>query len=412
MRSVEQHRAEVLELVRPLEPIELDLMRAHGGVLAEPVVSRVSLPQVDNSAMDGYAVRLADVSNATEEEPVHLPVVADIAAGDSATHALRDGLCARIMTGAPMPAHAQAVVPVEWTDGGLARVEIRRSPPAGNAVRRSGEDIESGTTVLRRGARLGAAELGVLAAVGRDSAPVHPRPRVVVMGTGAELVEPPHPIGPGQIWDSNSYALTAAAIDAGCIGYRYGFVGDDPATFLDTLDEVLVQADLVITTGGVSMGAYDIVKEVLSQQGTVTFDRVAMQPGMPQGFGTIGESGVPILTLPGNPVSAYVSFQLFVLPVLRRMQGLSPEPPPAVRAQLATPVTSPPGRRSYLRAVLEYRGDATQDVPAYTVEVVSRQGSHQLSALAETNALVVVPEQITELPAGSIVETITLPGRH
>ncbi|MDS1270349.1 molybdopterin molybdotransferase MoeA [Lipingzhangella sp. LS1_29] len=411
MRTVEQHLAEVLDLVRPLEPIELDLLRAQGGVLAEPVVSQVSLPQVDNSAMDGYAVRVADVAAATEDDPVHLPVIADIAAGDTATHALRDGLCARIMTGAPLPAHAQAVVPVEWTDGGQARVAIRRPAPTGNAIRRSGEDIEAGTTVLRRGMRVGAAEIGVLAAVGRDTALVHPRPRVVVLGTGAELVDPPNPLRPGQIWDSNSYALTAAVTEAGCVGYRYGFVGDDPRSFMDTLEDVLLQADLVVTTGGVSMGAYDIVKEVLSQYGTVTFDRVAMQPGMPQGLGTISESKVPILTLPGNPVSAYVSFYLFVLPALRRMQGLSPEPPTTVRAHLASPVTSPQGRRSYLRAVLEYRGDTAQK-SAYTVEAVSRQGSHQLSALAETNALVVVPEQITELPAGSLVETIALPGRE
>lgn len=409
MKTVEQHIADILELVRPLEPIELDLVQAHGAVLAESIASPVSLPQFDNSAMDGYAVRASDVAGATADEPVRLPVVADIAAGDTGAHGIRSGLCTRIMTGAPMPAGADAVVPVEWTDGEVARVEIRREVRRGNAVRRAGEDVEKGTEVLRRGTRLGAGEIGVLAAVGRGAALVHPRPRVVVLATGEELVEPGRPIGPGQIWDSNSYTLVAAAVDVGCLGYRYGFVGDEAAAVLDTIGDVLVQADLVVTTGGVSMGAYDTVKEVLSRLGTVHFEKVAMQPGMPQGFGTVGDPPVPILTLPGNPVSAYVSFHMFALPALRRMQGLPPEPLPSVRARLLKPVTSPEGRRSYLRAVLEYDGRASTGGPAYSVEPASRQGSHQLSALAEANSLVVVPEQVTELSAGTVVEVVKLP---
>lgn len=408
MKSVEQHTADLLELVAPPEPIELDLLRAHGTVLARPVASSVSLPRFDNSAMDGYAVVAGDVQAASERHPVALPVVADIPAGDASAVAVRSGYCARIMTGAPMPAGATAVVPVEWTDGGVANVRINRPVAPGNAVRRSGEDVEEGTTVLRSGARLGAGELGVLAAIGRRTVPVYPRPRVVVLSTGEELVEPGRPIGPGQIWESNSFMLTAAAKDAGCDAYRYGFVGDDPASVLDTLDDVLVQADIVLTTGGVSMGAYDVVKEVLSQQGTVEFTKVAMQPGMPQGFGTIGADKKPILTLPGNPVSAFVSFQMFAQPVLRKLRGLDPEPLPTVHARLGAPVVnSPRGRRSYLRAVLEYAGPG-QEV-SYTVFPAVRQGSHQLSALAETNALVVVPEAVTGMAEGDLVEVVRLP---
>lgn len=410
MKTVEQHTADVLDLAKVLEPIESDLLQAHGSVLAEPVTSSVSLPRFDNSAMDGYAVRVADVASATEEEPVVLPVVADIAAGDPSAYALREGLCARIMTGAPMPAHAQAVVPVEWTDGGVARVAIHRPVRHAEAVRRAGEDIEAGSVILRAGVRIGAPEVGLLAAVGRRSVLVHPRPRVVVLATGEELAEPGEPVGPGQIWDSNSYTITAAAIDAGCAGFRHGFVGDDSAVVMQTIEDILLQGDLVVTTGGVSMGAYDIVKEVLSRLGTVSFEKVAMQPGMPQGLGTVGERGVPILTLPGNPVSAYVSFQLFALPALRRMQGLPPGPPPPVRARLGEPVTSPPGRRSYLRAVLEYDAAEADGPTPYTVTTVSRQGSHQLSALAQANALAVIPEDVTGLPAGATVEAIGLPG--
>ncbi|MDA0564393.1 molybdopterin molybdotransferase MoeA [Streptomonospora sp. S1-112] len=407
MKTVEQHISDVLDLVRPLDPIELDLLRAHGGVLAEPVASPVSLPAFDNSSMDGYAVAAADVAQATAQAPVRLPVVADIPAGDPSATAVRRGHCARIMTGAPLPRGADAVVPVEWTDGGQAEVAITRPVRPGNAVRRVGEDVEKGTTVLHRGARVGGAELAVLAAVGRRAVRVHPRPRVVVLSTGAELVEPGEPIGPGQIWESNSYMLTAAALDAGCAAYRHGFVGDDPATVLRTIEDVLVQADIVLTTGGVSMGAYDVVKEVLSGLGTVRFEQVAVQPGKPQGLGTVGDPATPILTLPGNPVSSFVSFYLFVLPALRRLRGLPPDPLPSVHARLTAPVRhSPPGRRSYLRAVLDHDRAGGS---GYTAAPVSRQGSHQLSALAEVNALVVVPEHTTELPEGSVVEVLQLP---
>lgn len=406
MKSVEQHVQDVLDIVPAPEPTELDLFQAHGTVLAEPVTSPVSLPGFDNASMDGYAVHAADLASACEEVPVRLPVVADIPAGDPTSVAIRSGLCARIMTGAPLPVGADAVVPVEWTDGHTVRVTIDRPVRAGNAIRRAGDDVHEGVTVLKPGARIGAGEMGVLAAVGRRSVPVYPRPRVVVLSTGEELVEPGRPLGPGQIWESNSFMIAAAARDVGCEVYRHGFVGDDPATVLDTLEGLLVRADLVVTTGGVSMGAHDVVKAVLSRQG-VEFTQVAMQPGKPQGFGTIGPDKTPVLTLPGNPVSAFVSFQVFVRPALRTLQGLSAGPLPSVRAKLTAPVTSPPGRRSYMRGVLEgpeHDGEAER-----TVSPVTRQGSHQLSALADADALVVVPEDVTELPAGTTVETLLLP---
>ncbi|GLU46947.1 molybdotransferase-like divisome protein Glp [Nocardiopsis ansamitocini] len=409
MKSVEQHVSDIVKLVAAPEPIELDLLRAHGSVLAETVFATVSLPQFDNSSMDGYAVRAQDVADASPQKPVRLTVVADIPAGDPGATAIPPGRAARIMTGAPMPVGADTVVPVEWTDGGVANVAIHQAPRRGNAIRRAGSDVEAGTAVLTAGARIGSAEMAVLSAVGRRSALVYPRPRVVVLSTGEELVEPGRPLGPGQIWESNSFMLTAAAIEAGCAGYRQGFIGDEPAAVLDTLDDVLSQADIIVTTGGVSMGAYDVVKEVLARLGTVRFEKVAVQPGMPQGFGTVGDSNTPIITLPGNPVSAYVSFHLFVLPALHKMRGLPEEPLPSVSARLLEPVTSPEGRRSYLRAVLDY--DEPGAATAYTAAPASRQSSHQLSALAETNALVVVPESVTRLPEGSVVEVIKLPSR-
>ncbi|PSK98400.1 molybdopterin molybdochelatase [Murinocardiopsis flavida] len=403
MKSVEQHTTDLLDLVEPLEPIRIELLRAQGGVLAEDVTAPVSLPQFDNSAMDGYALVAADIAGAGADTPVRLPVVADIAAGDPGTHAIRTGMCARIMTGAPMPAGADAVVPVEWTDGGVAEVLISRPAKAGNAVRPAGGDVEKGAGVLRSGAHIGPAEIAVLAAVGHPDALVHPRPRVAVLSTGEELVEPGTPIGPGQIWESNGYMLTAAAIDAGCAAFRHGFTGDDPSTVLATLGDVLPHADIVVTTGGVSMGAYDVVKEALTQLGTVRFEQVAVQPGKPQGAGTV--HGTPIVTLPGNPVSSFVSFHLFVRPMLAKLSGRAPEGLPALRAPLAAPVRdSPQGRRSYLRAQLEYAADG-----GLAVRPVARQGSHQLAALASADALIVVDEAATELPAGRVVDVLRLP---
>ncbi|MEV1242727.1 gephyrin-like molybdotransferase Glp [Nonomuraea sp. NPDC050022] len=391
MKSVDAHLAEILATVRPLAPLELDLEQALGATLAEEVSSPVPLPPFDNSAMDGYAVRAQDVADV----PVTLPVIDDVAAGSSELRAVGPGHAVRIMTGAPVPAGADAVVPVEWTDGGTVSVTIDRAPTVGNAIRRAGEDVQAGEVVLKPGTVIGPAQLGIIAGVGRRRVMVRPRPRVVVLSTGAELVEPGMPLGPGQIWDSNSVTLTAAVRESGAEGFRATTVGDDPAAFLDQLDAQLIRADAIVTSGGVSMGAYEPVKEALTPLGTVNFEKVAMQPGMPQGFGVVGEDQVPIFALPGNPVSSFVSFLLFVRPALQKMRGLPVEPPETVSARVTGPLRSPSGRRSYLRGVLSSDG---------TVSPVRGQGSHQLAALASANALIVVPEDVTEVPAGAVVE--------
>lgn len=403
---VEAHLAEVLDVVKPLTELELTLLDSHGCVLAEDVQSPLPLPSFDNSGMDGYAVRTADTAGASADQPVVLHVVGDVAAGSSGAYTVQPGLCVRIMTGAPVPVGADAVVPVEWTDGGVATVSIRRPPTDGLNIRRRGEDVAEGERVLTAGTHIGAPQLGLLAAVGRERVRARPRPRVVILSTGSELVEPGQTPGPGRIYDSNSYLLTGAIREAGAIAYRVGSVPDDPRTLLDTLEDQLIRADMVVTSGGVSVGAYDVVKEVLSRMGTVTFRKVAMQPGMPQGFGTVGPDDTPFFGLPGNPVSAYVSFEVFVRPALRRMLGVEPLERPQINAVTTEPLRSPPGRRSFLRARVRV------EQGRYVVSPIGGQGSHLIADLAAANALVVVPEDTTEVPAGAGVSVSLLERRQ
>jgi molybdopterin molybdotransferase len=405
MQTVESYLSEVLAAIRPLPPRELRLDEAEGGVLTEDVTAAWPLPPFDNSGMDGYAVLAADVAAATPERPVTLPVRGEVPAGDTQRHDLERGACLRIMTGAPVPSGADAVVPVEWTDGGSAdggEVTITRPAEPGNAVRRAGGDAAVGDLLLTAGTRLGPVQLGLLAAAGRATVTARPRPRITVMSTGDELIEPGQPVRPGQIWESNSRMLAGAARQAGYRARRHPIVPDDKAAVLAAIEDALAGADLLVTTGGVSMGGeHDIVKAALHDLGTVAFRKIAMQPGMPQGFGVVGSAGTPIFTLPGNPVSAYVSFQLFVRPAASVLQGADPERLAATSATLAAPVTSPAGRRSFLRAIL--------DAPAGVVAPVSGQQSFQLASLARANALIIVPESVTALPEGTDVDVLMLP---
>jgi molybdopterin molybdotransferase len=323
--------------------------------------------------------------------------VGDIAAGNTKALSLAPGQSMRIMTGAPVPRGADAVVMVELTDGGLAKVAIRQEVAPGQHVRDVGEDVRTGDVVLPAGVLLGARQIGLLAAVGVDRVHVVPKPRVVVLSTGDELIEPGNRPGFGQVVDSNSVMLTAALRELGVVPFRVPKVRDDARLFRETLERELLRADAVITTGGVSAGAYDTVKEVLSRVGTMSFDQVAMQPGKPQGFGVLGDDETPVFTLPGNPVSAMVSFEVFVKPALRRMAGRPDHELELVDATAAHAWPSPAGRTQFARVLLRRNGEGP------TVALVGHQGSHVLGGLASANALAVVPADVTHVAAGDVL---------
>ncbi len=407
MKPVEEHLAECLAAVEVLAPVGLAPVDALDCVLAEDVVAEVDLPGFDNSSMDGYAVTLPDVVGATPDHPVTLPVVADIAAGSREPRRISAGTAARIMTGAPLPAGAEAVVPVEWTDRGVVRVEIAQAPRAGQYLRAAGEDVRAGETVLRAGTRLSPRHVALLAAVGRSRVQVRPRPRVVIVSSGSELREPGHRLGYGQIYDANGYGLAAAATELGALARHVGIVADDAREVTAMLEDQLSRADLLITSGGVSAGAYDVVKEVLSQLGTVRFDKVAMQPGMPQGFGTIGPDRTPIFTLPGNPVSALVSFEVFVRPVVRKLWGENQLHRHSVVAEAGQEWRSPEGKRQFVRGRLQRRPEGPP-----VVTPVGGQGSHLVADLAEANCLAVVPEQVTQVRPGDALRCMLLDRVH
>jgi len=400
LRSMEDHRDYLLSCIEELPPFGQQLLDVLDLSIAEDVVSDISLPGFDNSAMDGYAVHAEDVENATSEVPVSLPVVGEVAAGQSATHRLAPGTAMKIMTGAPIPPGATAVVAYESTNRGTDDVLVHTPSVVGQHVRRRGEDIKQGRQLYSVGDVLGPRDIGLLAAIGRDHVLVRPRPRVVVIATGSELVEPGLALnGDDQIYDSNSFLLAAAARAAGAQVFRVGLVSDDPDEVRQLVSDQLVRADLLLTTGGVSQGDYDIVKAVMPELGATDFAGVAMQPGKPQGFGLIGAQRVPMIMLPGNPVSAFVSFEAFVRPAIRKLMGTHPYVRTPVRCQTLHPINSMPGRKQFARGIVRRGSDGSSQV-----ELAGGHGSHLLGDLARANALVVLDEDTDFVASGDSVD--------
>ena len=371
-----------------------------GLVTAEPVRSTVALPGFTNSAMDGYAVRAADLRGAAEQSPITLPVAGDVPAGDTRTLQLTPGTCWRIMTGAPLPAGADAVVQVELTDGGLQTVRIRVAVEPGTAVRRAGEDVRPGDEVLGAGTLLQPRHVPVLLSVGVDRVSVIPRPRVAVVSTGDELVSPGQPAGHGQVVDSNGPMLAALAAECGFQVTAVRRAGDTGDAVRAVLSELAGEADVIVTSGGVSAGAFEPMKLAFEGSGDFEFVQVAMQPGKPQGFGRL--HGTPVFALPGNPVSSLVSFLMFVAPAARVLAGRDPAVP-TVEAAVAQRWTSPPGRQQFARVVFDDDGRL--------VRPIGGQGSHVLGGLAGSQALAIVPADTTEVAVGETLRVIPLDGQ-
>jgi len=394
MRTVEEHAVVIAGLLIPTPTEMLPLADAVGLVLTDDLIATIDLPPFANSAMDGYAVMAKDV----RQLPVTLPVSQDIPAGRTDTGPLAPGTAARIMTGAPMPPGADTIVQVERTDGGVSAVRIDSAPGPGVHLRTRGEDVLTGAVVLAAGTVIGPPQIGVAAALGFAELPVRRPLRVLVLSTGTELVEPGKPLGPGQIYESNAPMLAAGITAIGANATVEHFVADDVDQLRQALYRAAEHVDLIVTSGGVSAGAYEVVKDALTGRG-IEFAKVAMQPGMPQGAGryaVAGDRSVPIVTLPGNPVSSYVSFEVFLRPAIRAAMGHPDITRPIVRVPLTTSIDSPAGKRQFRRGHL--------DTVAGTVAPWGGPGSHLLSWLAGADCMIVIAEDDTHLEAGAEVE--------
>ncbi|MFC7579864.1 gephyrin-like molybdotransferase Glp [Schaalia naturae] len=436
MRSVADFYRDCLAIVGQQPELDVQLADAVGCVLAEDVEAPFDLPVADLAGCDGYAVRSADLEGARPEAPVVLPVTEEVRAGEVDPAALVPGAAIRIASGAPIPSGADAVIALDFTDHGLARVAVRTQPAVGENIRRKAEDVEEGRIVLRRGTRVGARQVALLAGVGRSRVLVHPRPRVVIISIGDEIVEPGRRARPGTVFDANGHALSTAVADAGAQTFRVAAVPDERQILRQTIEDQLVRADLIVTTGGISYGSGDTVREVLGALGTVRFDNVAAWPGHILGVGTVGTSasgdqasgpggeaggtltgggipggasdgsdgeGTPIFCLPGDPVSAQVCFEVYVRPALRHMQGWSVLNRPSVQARVDRSWYSPRGRREFVRVRLS--GDPRS---GYQAKVMGAPSSLLLSALAESNALAVVPEDVTNVRSGDALRCLVL----
>lgn len=403
MLSVTDAQHMILASLTRLEPEPCALLKALGAVLAEDVLAGDALPPFDNSAMDGYAVRAADIARAAPDRPVRLKVIADVPAGHPADVEVQAGEAARITTGALLPRGADTVVPVEDTDDPargssalLERVMILKSLQRGAHVRYRGGDVQRGERVLTRGTILRPAEIALLAAVGHSQVMVYRQPRVAIVATGDELVSPDRPPGPGQIRDVNGYSTAALVLRYGGLPLPLGIARDRMEAVAAKLEDAIGQrADLIVASAGVSVGAYDVVKDAVRAHGTIDLWRVRMRPGKPLAFGSY--RGVPFFGLPGNPVSAMMTFEQFVRPALRVLAGFTQWQKPTVTVTLLEAIESD-GRETYARARVERQADR------WVAQLSGGQESNLLGSLARANALVIVPDGVVRLDAGAVVK--------
>ncbi len=409
MLDVEEALERILAFFAPLPPVDVPLLDALGQVLAKPLAAPINIPPLDNSAMDGYALRAADLAGADGGSPVELRVIGHIPAGTVSEQSVEPGTALRIMTGAPVPEGADTVVAFEDTDevarrnsgGSMESVKVRLAAETGENIRPAGEDIQTGDTVLEAGVVLRASELGVIASLGMETVPVIRRPIVAVLATGDELLEPGEANQPGKIYNSNNYSVAASVKMFGGVPRVIGVARDTERSVEEALAQAL-DADMVITTAGVSKGDYDFVKDVLARRGEIALWSVRMRPAKPLAFGALDAPGgrrVPHLGLPGNPVSALVAFEQFARPAIRKMMGKDRAQRPTVQAILDDPVTNFDGRRVYARVVV-YRENGE-----YRARTTGNQSSGVLTSMTRANGLAICPDDRARLNAG---ETATV----
>jgi molybdopterin molybdotransferase len=401
MIPVQEARDIILQAIPVLGTECVDLLSAVGRVLAEDIIARHDVPPHNNSAMDGYAVRAEDVQTASSDHPVELTVIEDLPAGYVSQHSLRTGQTIRIMTGAPVPEGANSIVRVEDTEPiEQGAVRIFKAVPPQYDMRLAGEDIQCGQTVLTKGTVLRPAEIGVLASLGKSCLQVYQRAQVAILSTGDELVNIDEPLPPGKIYNSNSYSLAALVQETGAIPIQLG-IARDTREDLKAKFAAGVRADAIISSGGVSVGDYDLVKKILNQQGShMQFWKVCMKPGKPQAFGTI--QGTPTFGLPGNPVSSMVSYEIFVRPALLKMMGHSRIYRTVVTATLQEDFGKRDERKHFVRVVL------THDQGGYNASTTGAQGSGILSSMSKANALAIVDEERMKIRAGETVPVMVL----
>ena len=408
MLSVEEALERILRVFHVLEPEDKPILDALGQVLAGEVVSRFDIPPLDNSAMDGFAVQASSTTGASEDKPAVLRVVGSVAAGELPKHEVAPGTAVRIMTGAPIPIGADAVVPFEDTDEAvhrgsgekLSRIGIKVEVDSGANLRPAGQDVRSGQRVLEKGTVLGTAEIALLASLGYSGVKVIRRPVVAILATGDELLEPGADHRPGKIYDSNSLGVAAGVLRYGGIPKSLGIAGDNLDSMETKLQEGL-ESDLLITSAGVSKGDYDMVKDVLAQHGKVDFWSVRMRPAKPLAFGVLDAPDgrqVPHLGLPGNPVSALVAFEQFGRAAIYRMLGKTNYKKPTIMAVLDEPIYNTDGRRVYARAIVTKRNGT------YHARLTGHQSSNLLTSMARANGLAICPENLPKKEAGEIVE--------
>ncbi|MHC9296651.1 molybdotransferase-like divisome protein Glp [Mycobacterium sp. LTG2003] len=416
MRSVEEQQARVAAAAVAPRPVRVAIAESQGLMCAEEVVTERPMPGFDQAAIDGYAVRSVDVlgvGDADSEDgggEISLPVMGAIEAGARTPSRLQPRQAARVQTGAPMPTLADAVLPLRWTDGGQNRVRVLRGVRSGAYVRRTGDDVQPGDVAVRAGTIIGAAQVGLLAAVGRDRVLVHPRPRLSVMCVGGELVDVSRTPGTGQVYDVNSYALAAAGRDAGAEVNRVGIISTDPAELRETVEGQVNRNEIVVIAGAVGGAAAESVRTVLSELGDMEVTRIAMHPGSVQGFGQLGRDRVPVFLLPANPVSALVVFEVMVRPLIRLSLGKRQPMRRIVQARTLAPISSVPGRKGYLRGQLM----RDQDTGEYLVQALGGApgaSTHLLATLAEANCLVVVPSEVEQVRTGETVDVAFLAQR-